>query len=424
MPSSGDSFEEFERRARERRHRRSSGGSRSGSLYASKAGRILAASVLSLLLVTIVGLLVLWPSGHEARGPSQAFGGSTLGAEVKQDQIVTCPGPARQHCRRLEVTLDSGPDKGETFPITLGPVGTAPHIGAGTSVRVSRVPQVRGAPAPSAAAERYSFVDVDRRTPMTWLAILFGVLVIALARWRGALALAGVGISLLLVTKFLVPAILEGSSPALVSLVGALAVMFVTLVMTSGLGAQTYAAALGIGSSLGLATMLGLFIVHQSHLNGYSSDLSIFLNQGGVNLSLQGIVLAGMVVGALGVLSDMAVSQASAVMALRRANPSQSMRELYRGAFSVGRDHLSATIHTLVLAYTGAALPLLLVLQSSNVALGDALNSQDVAEPIIATLVGGIGLVAAVPVTTGLAAMLAAQLPAGALPENAHGHHH
>jgi uncharacterized membrane protein len=200
-------------------------------------------------------------------------------------------------------------------------------------------------------------------------------------------------------------------------------VMFVTLVMTSGLGAQTYAAALGIGSSLGLATMLGLLIVHQSHLNGYSSDLSIFLNQGGVNLSLQGIVLAGMVVGALGVLSDMAVSQASAVMALRRANPSQSMRELYRGAFSVGRDHLSATIHTLVLAYTGAALPLLLVLQSSNVALGDAINSQDVAEPIIATLVGGIGLVAAVPVTTGLAAMLAAQLPSAALPEDAHGHH-
>jgi uncharacterized membrane protein len=246
----------------------------------------------------------------------------------------------------------------------------------------------------------------------------------ALARWRGALALAGVGISLLLVTKFLVPAILEGSSPALVSLFGALAVMFVTLVMTSGLGAQTYAAALGIGSSLGLATLLGLLVVHQAHLNGYSSDLSIFLNQGGVNLSLQGIVLAGMVVGALGVLSDMAVSQASAVMALRRANPSQSMRELYRGAFSVGRDHLSATIHTLVLAYTGAALPLLLVLQSSNVALGDAINSQDVAEPIIATLVGGIGLVAAVPVTTGLAALLAARLPAGALPEDAHAAHH
>ena len=131
-----------------------------------------------------------------------------------------------------------------------------------------------------------------------------------------------------------------------------------------------------------------------------------------------------MVVGALGVLSDMSVSQASAVMALRRANPSQSMRQLYRGAFTVGRDHLSATIHTLVLAYTGAALPLLLVLQSSNVGLGDAVNSQDVAEPIIATLVGGIGLIAAVPITTGLAAMLAARLPATALPEDAHGHHH
>src|SRR5205807_6864262 len=132
-------------------------------------------------------------------------------------------------------------------------------------VRVSRVPQLRGTPAArGGTAERYSFVDVDRRAPMTWLAIAFALLVIVLARWRGALALAGVGISLVLVTKFLVPAILAGSSPALVSLVGALAVMFVTLVMTSGLGAQTYAAALGIGSSLGLATLLGLLVVHQA----------------------------------------------------------------------------------------------------------------------------------------------------------------
>jgi uncharacterized membrane protein len=425
MPASDESFDDFERRARARRERRDPGGNRSRSLYATRAGRVLAASVAALLLLTVIGLFVLWPPHHKARGASEAFGGPTLGAKVVRDGLVTCPGPARQRCRRIEVKLSSGPDEGKTFPITLGPIGTAPDIGTGTSVRVSRVPEVRGAPnAQSTAAERYSFVDVDRRAPMMWLVVAFAVLVIALARWRGVLALAGVGISLLLVTKFIVPAILHGSSPALVSLVGALAVMFVTLVMTSGLGAQTYAAALGIGSSLGVATLLGLLVVHQAHLNGYSSDLSIFLNQGGVNLSLQGIVLAGMVVGALGVLSDMAVSQASAVMALRRANPSQSMRQLYRGAFTVGRDHLSATIHTLVLAYTGAALPLLLVLQSSNVGLGDALNTQDVAEPIVATLVGGIGLIAAVPVTTGLAAMLAARLPAAALPEDAHGHRH
>jgi uncharacterized membrane protein len=118
----------------------------------------------------------------------------------------------------------------------------------------------------------------------------------------------------------------------------------------------------------------------------------------------------------------MGVSQASAVMALRRANPSLSPRQLYSEAFAVGRDHLAATIHTLVLAYVGASLPLLLVLQSAHAGFFDAVNTQDVAEPIIATLVGSIGLIAAVPLTTGLAALLVARVPAEALPHEHHAH--
>jgi len=130
-----------------------------------------------------------------------------------------------------------------------------------------------------------------------------------------------------------------------------------------------------------------------------------------------------MVVGALGVLTDMAVSQASAVTALRHADPELGPRELYRGAFAVGRDHLAATIHTLVLAYVGAALPLILVLRDAHVGFTDAVNGQIVAEPVVATLVGAIAPVAAVPVTTALAAMLVARVPATAL-DGHHGHAH
>ena len=148
------------------------------------------------------------------------------------------------------------------------------------------------------------------------------------------------------------------------------------------------------------------------------------LQQFTTKVSLQGVVIAGIVIGALGVLADMGVSQASAVMALRRANPGYGPRKLYREAFAVGRDHLAATIHTLVLAYVGASLPLLLVLQSAHAGLFDAVNTQDVAEPIIATLVGSIGLIAAVPLTTGLAALLAAQIPSAVIPEMHHGHAH
>src|SRR5262249_37398066 len=159
-----------------------------------------------------------------------------------------------------------------------------------------------------------------------------------------------VGLSLVLVVTFLVPAILEGSDPVLVSLVAALGVMFVTLALTYGAGAQSLAAALGIGASLLLAALVGHVMVSAAHLDGRTGELPL----PALGVSLQGVVLAGMVIGGLGVLTDMAVSQASAVTALREADPSLGARALYRGAFAIGRDHLSATVHTLVLAYVGA----------------------------------------------------------------------
>ena len=148
------------------------------------------------------------------------------------------------------------------------------------------------------------------------------------------------------------------------------------------------------------------------------------LSQTAARVSLQGVVLAGLALGALGVLADMGVTQASAVMALRRANPALSASRLYREAFAVGRDHLVATTHTLVLVYVGATLPLLLVLQSAHVATADALNAQDLAEPIVASLVGAIALLVSVPVTTGLSAVVVARIPPEALPDAGHVHAH
>jgi uncharacterized membrane protein len=236
------------------------------------------------------------------------------------------------------------------------------------------------------------------------------------------LALLGFALSLLLVTRFIVPAILAGSPAMAVALVGSLAVMFVTVGLTYGISLPSQAAALGIAGSLGFAALAGTLAVHEAGLDGRSGELSNALTMTAGNVSLQGIVLAGLVIGALGVLADMGVTQASAVMALRRANPSLSAAGLYRGAFAIGRDHLVATTHTLALVYVGATLPLLLVLQSSGVAVADALNAQDVAEPIVATLIGAMALLVSVPLTTALASWLVHRMPADALP--AHGHHH
>jgi uncharacterized membrane protein len=198
----------------------------------------------------------------------------------------------------------------------------------------------------------------------------------------------------------------------------------VTVGLTNGVGAQSLAAVLGITATLVLACAMAALGADLAHLDGKTDDVTLALGAQDAHLSLRGIVLAGMLVGALGVLADTAVTQASAVMALRRADPRLSARRLYREASVVGRDHLSATIHTLVLAYAGAALPLLLVMRQAQLPAADALDSQAIAEPIVATLVGCVALIAAVPLTTGLAAALVARVPAAALPAGGHGHAH
>jgi uncharacterized membrane protein len=399
-----------ERRAQRARARSAQPPSDATGLLATTSGRLLAGAAGALALVTLIGLVVLWPGGLPD-GDQRAFGGPTLGAHVKTTSVVRCPGPTAQRCRRIAVTVDEGPDAGSRATLDLGPVGLTPALSPGDGVRVQR--------AEAGAAGRYAFADVDRRMPMLWLAIGLAVLAAAVARWRGLLALLGVVLSLVLVVTFLVPAILAGSDPVVVSLVAALAVMFVTLALTYGPGPQSLAAALGIGLSLLLAALVGHAMVGSAHLDGRTGELPLAF----LGARLQGVVLAGMVIGALGVLTDMAVSQASAVTALREANPDLGPRALYRGAFAVGRDHLAATIHTLVLAYVGASLPLILVLREAHVGAVDALNGQIVAEPVIATLVGAIALVAAVPLTTGLAALLVARVPAAAL-QGHHGHAH
>jgi uncharacterized membrane protein len=389
------------------------------ALWRGRSGRVLIGAAALLLLITVAGLAALWPGERAKHGPSQAFGGAALGAAVTRAVDVRCPGPVDQRCRAIDVRLDEGADRGRTSRITLGPVESVPAVEAGDSVRV----RPTGAPPGTRSAERYGFVDVDRRSSMLWLGLVFVAIIVLFARWRGVLSLAGFALSLLLVTKFLVPAILEGSSPLLVALVGSLAVMFVTLGLTYGVAPASLAAALGIAASLGLAAVLAHVWVGLAHLDGRGSELSTVLSQQNASLSLQGVVLAGMVIGALGVLADTGVTQASAVMALRRANPALGAAAVYREAFGVGRDHLTATIHTLVLAYVGASLPLILILSSANVATGDALNAQALAEPIVATLVGSIALLASVPLTTGLAALLVSRVPADAL-AGGHAHHH
>jgi uncharacterized membrane protein len=415
-------FADYERRAADRRQRRTARARRRPArrcefcaLVASRAGRTLVGVVAAIAALTILGLAVLWPRGGP-QPPAQSLP-RTLPAQVEDVREADCNTPTRQRCR--EVLIRVGRDRSK---LDLGPITAAPEVSAGDGMRVTAVPRVAGLTQPP-DAPRYSFVDVERRGPLVIVLAVVAVLALILLRWRGLLATLGVLLSLLLLLKFIVPALLDGRPAILVALTGSLAVMFVTVTLTNGLGAQTMAAALGITATLLLACALAAAGVQLASLDGRGDDLALALGQQTQSVSLTGVVLAGMIVGALGVLADTAVTQASAVMALRRADPTLSARALYRAALVVGRDHLSATIHTLVLAYAGALLPLLLIVAHLHMTTVDALNMQAIAEPAIATAVGCVALIAAVPVTTGLAAALIARIPVDQLPDR-HAHTH
>lgn len=403
------------------------------TLARSPGGRLLVGAIAAIAVATLIGLAALWPGGDDR---AAAPGTATVAATITQVTDAACPGtdafgdptqtdPAGaagatpQRCRTLTVDPE-----GELPPgsIAIGPTDGAISVDEGDAVRVSQAPRIEGADAP-AEQEAYSLVGEDRTGRLLVAAVLLGLLALGALRVRGALALIGVALSLLLLAGFLVPAILAGHPPLLVALVGALAVMFVTLVLTNGFGAQTLAGALGISLTLVFTTLVGLLAVRYTGLDGTGSELSTVLAQAEPGLSLEGILLAGMVIGGLGVLADTAVTQASAVMALRRADARLGARALYGHAVVVGRDHLAATIHTLVLAYAGTVLPLLLVLRAGASGTVDTINQTDVAEPILATIVGCAGLIVAVPLTTALAAVLVARIPPDALPEG-DGHHH
>jgi len=380
-------------------------------LVASPSGKVLVAAAVGVAVLTLAGLLALWPYGwHPAGKPASG----TVPATVEKVIDAPCGTAA---CRSIEVTV-----QGQRRMLGLGSVRNAPAVGVGDQIRLLRTGDADAQPA-AGTYVHYDFVEVDRRGSMLWLAAVFALLAAALLRWRGVLAVLGVLISVAVLVGFLVPAILAGKPALLAALVAALAVMFVTLVLTNGLGVQTLASALGISATLVLTCALAYFAVRFTHLDGTSDLEMLELKAGSQFLLLRGVILAGMVIGALGVLADTAVTQASAVMALRRANPRYGARELYREGFTIGRDHLSATIHTLVLAYAGATLPLLLMLKAGQATGTDVINAQTLAVPIVATLVGCLALVAAVPIATGLASLLLARLPLDALPEGGHHHH-
>lgn len=383
--------------------------------------RLLAAVLVPLVVLTAVALVVLLPDRDRIDRFPAGLGPQTdlVRAELLTREVVPCPdraaggqdgelvpilpppadapGVGQTECISATVALTSGPNTGDSFVLDVLSTPVTPFPQEGTVLLSYEQDAEPG--------EQYAFADVERRSPLLLLAGIFAIAVIALGRWTGLRALFGLGLTLLVLTGFVLPALLAGSNALLVALVGSAAVMFTVLYLAHGLRVQTSIAVLGTMASLLLTVLLAEVFVRASALTGLGSDETSLISSTVGTLDLRGLLLAGIVIGSLGVLDDVTVTQSSAVWELHLANPAASVRELYTAGIRIGRDHIASTVNTLVLAYVGASLPLLVVYSLAGSQVQDVLTSEVVAQEVVRTLVGSIGLVAAVPLTTLLAAL-------------------
>ncbi|MEV3967034.1 YibE/F family protein [Streptomyces sp. NPDC050698] len=383
--------------------------------------KVIAAVLIPFGVAVLVGLVVLWPGGaptHERTGVG--FDRQTQDATVTKVVEVSCKEAGasgvpptgdtstaegssavqeeKGTCKRATIRVDSGDDKGRTFTEIVQP-DQSRQLHEGQEVVVAYEPS-----APKDL--QYSVTDINRRVPLGLLAGIFAIAVVIVGRLRGVMALVALAMSFLVLNFFILPAILQGSNPLVVAVVGASAIMLIALYLCHGLSARTSVAVLGTLISLLLIGVLGSVFIDWAALTGNTDDNTGLIHGLYPTIDMSGLLLAGIIIGSLGVLDDVTVTQTSAVWELHEANPSMGWRGLYRAGIRIGRDHIASVVNTLVLAYAGAALPLLLLFSIAQSSVGTVANSELVAEEIVRTLVGSIGLVASVPVTTALAALV------------------
>ncbi|MEV4572225.1 YibE/F family protein [Nonomuraea jabiensis] len=359
------------------------------------------AVLVPLAVITLAGLLWLWPDGQVSTAPSggqssvQRVTGTITGVTLKKCPAAPegAPQPDPATCGNADVRVEGG--QSVTLRLPSGP--GAQHFAAGDDVILLRD-----------ADGKHQISDHDRSTPLWLFGAAFALAVIAFGRWRGVTALVGLAVTFVLLLTFVIPGILEGEPPLLVAIVGASAIMLMVLYLTHGFSLATSMAVLGTLASLALTGLLSYGALGFARLNGITDDSALALDMS-LKIDTQGLLLASIIIGALGVLDDVTVTQAVTVAELAHANPSYGFARLYRAAGRIGRAHIASVINTIILAYAGASLPLLLLFSIGRQPLGEVLTTPVIAQEIVRSIVGTLGLIAAVPITTALAALTASR---------------
>lgn len=360
--------------------------------------RLVNAIVLVIGVVSIVGMVALWPRGGNDEIAPGADQLPTANATVTRVLIGPCSGTKIEDavdCFVISARMSNGPLRAHSGDFEQPVGGNSPDINTGDRIRVAYDQ--------STDPPLIYFYDFQRTTPLLLLALLFAAAVVLLGGWKGLGALSGLVVSLIVLIVFTLPSILDGHSPVAVALTSAAVIALLALYLAHGPTAHTGVAVLGTMAALALTGLLAAVFVAATHLTGLTDENAVVLEALNGRISLTGIILAGIVIGSLGVLDDVTVTQVAAVGELLRAQPDLAARPLFDAALRIGRDHISSTVNTLVLAYAGAALPLLLLFTQAQRHVTDIATSEIVAVEIVQALVGSIGLVAAVPITTALA---------------------
>ena len=368
--------------------------------------RAILGAVVGLAVLTVIGLIVLWPDGSgraEVRADAQEFGLLTQNFDATVESAVeascsyaTVDNPA--DCLSFSVIVHEGPDAGALVVLpeyNLTALAPAPDLAVGDGVVVGWEP----------TTNFYFYADRDRGNSLIWLTLFFAVVVIALGRWRGFSALGAMAITVGVLVWFVAPSVLDGNDPLWVAVVAGSAIAFFSLYLTHGFPPTTTVALAGTLASLLLTLAIAAFFFDIANFSGLATEEGLTLPLV-ADINLSSLLLGGAVIGALGALDDVTVTQVATVAELHHRNDKLTIPELVASGIRVGREHIASTVNTLLLAYAGASMPLLLVFAASDQPLGVVANSEVVAVEIVRTLSGSIGLVAAVPITTIMAAVL------------------
>ncbi len=361
---------------------------------------------ITLIVLAVIMLIALGVIGRSSAPSIQAQtdpNEELVDARVIEvlDEGTIDQGGVQQPTQKLRLEILNGRRAGRAVDVDYGTQGLVSSdvlYHADDQVQVTLIARPDG-------KDVYFITEPNRLGSLALLLVIFVVFIIAVSRWKGLRSLAGLAISLYVITQFTLPLILAGRDPVLVSIIGAFALLSVTQYLIYGWSMKTHAAIIGILISLVLTGVMASIFVGAARLTGFGSEEVGFLQTTGAAINPRGLLLAGILIGAIGVLDDLTISQASAVFELSAANRSLGMRELYQRAMNIEQDHIASTVNTLVLAYVGAALPLLLLFAIYPQPFGQIINREFVSEEVVRTLVGSLGLVAAVPITTFLACL-------------------